>query len=559
MTLVFLLAGQTITRMDRQPIAAKSINFLRAQFVRGEEWEEEGIITPVFSAGGKSYTPALTPEKTFLDENGICLIPHEALDESGMMTVTAALYVESEQKRVTVNAVCVPVGESGYTEAEESLTPTPDVYEQLMADYQQMVSGLEDVQKNGLFKNDDGEYDAGGSDIVELKPQTIEDFEITGKKAATTGGVFDLVGKGIIPPLQAAQQAAEEAQQTAEAAQQTAEAAQQSFDLFTETGGELNGNYQTDVFKVQEPASTPVYRMYNTRHGSELINVDKYGNIEAAGLSVGVGSNAKAVATQEDLKNADTAAQGYASTAQDNAIKQAAALAQEAQSAAETAAQQYADAARQAAEATAQEYADAAEAAAKAADPTDLLLTDRLLQLGVGGTAIGEGVQLPQEKFELWNDITLESDTTNVTVTQTDDGRPLKIKKLFIFFYGQFSATPGVYVRLGVNNGYMSYTALGGEADTPSNWWLRAEKVGPGFYQSIYAGELSQGANVADATNGYQANIEAPLTDISGPKSSASQRTAKEVNIATYTSLGQQAQIRAGSHIRIYGVMEEDE
>ena len=263
--------------------------------------------------------------------------------------------------------------------------------------------------------------------------------------------------------------------------------------------------------------------------------------------------------TDAAIQTADTAAQGYATTAQDNAIQQAAALAQEAQSAAETAAQQYADAARQAAEATAQEYADAAEAAAKAADPTDLLLTDRLLQLGVGGTAIGEGVQLPQEKFELWNDITLESDTTNVTVTQTDDGRPLKIKKLFIFFYGQFSATPGVYVRLGGNNGYMSYTALGGEADTPSNWWLRAEKVGPGFYQSIYAGELSQGANVADATNGYQANIEAPLTDISGPKSSASQQTAKEVNIATYTSLGQQAQIRAGSHIRIYGVMEEDE
>src|SRR5699024_7813852 len=105
------------------------------------------------------------------------------------------------------------------------------------------------------------------------------------------------------------------------------------------------------------------------------------GNIEAAGLSVGVGNNAKAVATQENLQNADTAAQGYATTAQENAIQQASTLAQEAQSAAETAAQQYADAARQAAESTAQEYADAAEAAAKAADPTDLMLTDRLLQL----------------------------------------------------------------------------------------------------------------------------------------------------------------------------------
>lgn len=190
---------------------------------------------------------------------------------------------------------------------------------------------------------------------------------------------------------------------------------------------------------------------------------------------------------------------------------------------------------------------------------TDLNLENGVIKLLTPSGPIGEGAQLPKEAFELWNDITLESDTTNVTVTQTDDGRPLKIKKLFIFFYGQFSAAPGLYVRLGVTNGFMSYTFLGGEADTPSNWWLRAEKVGPGFYQSIYAGELSQGSNVADVANGYQANIEAPLTDISGPKPSATQQTAKEVNIVTYKSVGQQAQIRAGSHIRIYGVMEEDE
>ena len=71
--------------------------------------------------------------------------------------------------------------------------------------------------------------------------------------------------------------------------------------------------------------------------------------------------------------------------------------------------------------------------------PDDLLLTNRLLQLGVDGTAIGEGVQLPQEQLALWNDITLNEDVDTIEITQTDVAAPINLKGAFIIFMGQFS------------------------------------------------------------------------------------------------------------------------
>ena len=75
--------------------------------------------------------------------------------------------------------------------------------------------------------------------------------------------------------------------------------------------------------------------------------------------------------------------------------------------------------------------------------PTDLLLTGKLLQLkGANGEAVGDGVKLPDfDKFELWNDITLAEDAKTVTMSKTDSGAPLKIKRLFILFAGNTSGS----------------------------------------------------------------------------------------------------------------------
>lgn len=197
--------------------------------------------------------------------------------------------------------------------------------------------------------------------------------------------------------------------------------------------------------------------------------------------------NAAKSYTDAAIQTADTAAQGYATTAQENAIQQASTLAQTAQEAAETAAQQYADAAKEAAEAAAQEYADAAEAAAKAAAPSDLLLTDRLLQLGVGGTAIGEGVQLPQERMELWNDITLNEDVDTIEITQTDASKQINLKRAFVIFMGQFSvANPSVRVLANGGQIYQAYSKVTAPADTDCTWWITIDKLAPGIFSSTY-------------------------------------------------------------------------
>ena len=75
--------------------------------------------------------------------------------------------------------------------------------------------------------------------------------------------------------------------------------------------------------------------------------------------------------------------------------------------------------------------------------PNDLKLTDRLLQLTANGEASGGGITLPDfGKFELWNDITLAEDVKTITMSKTDDGRPLNIKEMFLYFWTKVIALP---------------------------------------------------------------------------------------------------------------------
>lgn len=264
--------------------------------------------------------------------------------------------------------------------------------------------------------------------------------------------------------------------------------------------------------------------------------------------------------TDAAIQTADTAAQGYATTAQDNAIQQAAALAQEAQSAAETAAQQYATAAQQAAEATAQEYADAAEAAAKAADPTDLLLTDRLLQLGVGGTAIGEGVQIPDtgEKFELICDETLQEAVNSITITQTPDGSALNIKKLFIAASITTVNENGL-VMLNFNGGnmYLMYRNFDTDANTTKTIWCYVEKIAPGVFRSVYPTTMLTATSLDSIQGLGTANRE-----LSGAICCFGQNPANYFAKATRVTFGATSDLyslKSGSRVMMWAVMDKDE
>lgn len=200
MTLTFTVDRQSITRTDTQQVVANSVSYLRAQFAFLSDWDADHIVTPLFQNGTRVYTPALLDTGRYLDEDNACIIPHEALAETG--TLYVSIFDETDGVRITADRAAVPIERSGYTpEAEETLTPAPSVYEQIMADYA-------DFKQTGLKKTDtdltlqagklhltaDGE--AIGTGAVLPKTVTVSEFAPS-EIAAVTNGEY-IAGWGIL-------------------------------------------------------------------------------------------------------------------------------------------------------------------------------------------------------------------------------------------------------------------------------------------------------------------------------------------------------------------------
>lgn len=119
MILFFTVDKQIITRRDNEKVVRDSQNYLYINFSFSEDWT--GTKTAVFK--GKSGNAF----NVLIDENGSCLVPWEVLTEE---------YFEVSAfcgDLITANVVKVFTIESGYTIGEESRTPTPDIYAQIIA------------------------------------------------------------------------------------------------------------------------------------------------------------------------------------------------------------------------------------------------------------------------------------------------------------------------------------------------------------------------------------------------------------------------------------------
>lgn len=248
------------------------------------------------------------------------------------------------------------------------------------------------------------------------------------------------------------------------------------------------------------------------------------------------------VLTENVLQTADTNAQGYADTAEANAVKAANAAALAAQHAAEE---------------TAQGYANTAEANAKNAAPNDLLLTNGLLQLENASGPIGEGARLPKEAFELWNDITLEEDVLNITKTKTDDGRPIRAKKLFLLFIGKTQGSGVFMLRNAAATLYNVYTNVTKPENT-GLFWAKVEKIADGVYFSQYSEDIVDVSNIPDLSN-------IAYSGSTSKGNLASNITFQEGGSVLYNSINfgglpatPTAKLLAGSRIRIWGVMDDD-
>lgn len=117
MLLIFNVDKQIITRTDSEKIVTDSMNYLYAQFSFSDEWTGEK--TAVFKCQDGTYN-------ALLDEENKCLVPWEVLTDS-------VFYVSVFcGDLITANKVPIFTIPSGYDIGDESRTPTPDIYNQVI-------------------------------------------------------------------------------------------------------------------------------------------------------------------------------------------------------------------------------------------------------------------------------------------------------------------------------------------------------------------------------------------------------------------------------------------
>ena len=140
--LQFKVRNQMISRVDHFRPAAKSRNYLYAEFeFLTDEWT--GTATAIFRNPEDAY-------EVILDADNTCLVPWEILDGSyGEFYVSIFC-----GDLITANKARVQVYESGYgDDLESSQPPTPSVYEQII---ERLDSMNHDVD-GGLFTDWEGE------------------------------------------------------------------------------------------------------------------------------------------------------------------------------------------------------------------------------------------------------------------------------------------------------------------------------------------------------------------------------------------------------------------
>lgn len=190
--------------------------------------------------------------------------------------------------------------------------------------------------------------------------------------------------------------------------------------------------------------------------------------------------------------------------------------------------------------------------------PNDLKLTDRLLQLTANGEAVGGGITLPNfDKFELWNDITIEEDVASVSMSKTDDEKPLNIKKFFAIFTGKVKEKSSLLtLRFNGGNMYQMWNMFSrNDAETDFTIWMFAEKIAPGVFLSRYS-KNALGVTTIDSIQGLSnANSEVGSALTRWANQNAGFQKATSWNFGATSDL---YKLRAGSRILVWGVQDDD-
>ena len=145
----FVVNGQKLKRADSFTPATDSKGYLQAVFDFSADWAG--------TAKAALFQDDVTGEKyhVTLDSHGLCDVPSEVLVCDGAARrnyFALSVYgVSDEIPRVTTNEIRVDLARSGYGEASAPADPTPDVYEQLLAQYATAQEQVKYVQEHNIM------------------------------------------------------------------------------------------------------------------------------------------------------------------------------------------------------------------------------------------------------------------------------------------------------------------------------------------------------------------------------------------------------------------------
>lgn len=136
MSVKFVVQGQNLYKFSKEPILAdKSVEFVELEFTFSSEWDGTSK-TAQFIQDDKVYSQILNDNR--------CYLPQELNEGSFYLSV----FGYKGSKRATARKLQMSLEDSGFSQGEVPIPPTPDLYAQLLVKIDEAVKQAEQAVKD---------------------------------------------------------------------------------------------------------------------------------------------------------------------------------------------------------------------------------------------------------------------------------------------------------------------------------------------------------------------------------------------------------------------------
>lgn len=177
----FKVTKNLITRLDSEMLTTKNVNSIECSFTFSDDYEGLELFAVFYRDSSVNCFVPLS--------GGKCIIPHEVLEDAGILCVGAYGIRNTEstvEKRITTNYVEIQVESSLSSSTSPSYAPTPDIWEQ----YIQEILGYKEAAEQ--YKNQAQEIKDSMVIEYDVQPNKVG-FKKANESAYTYTG--DLTGE----------------------------------------------------------------------------------------------------------------------------------------------------------------------------------------------------------------------------------------------------------------------------------------------------------------------------------------------------------------------------